>query len=201
MRRAVVVAASLCLVVAVIVAACGKPAPPPPTEAQKRVIDKSKLQMFAPLPPLRSRGPRAPPPRRWWFSDGCSSTSPGSPGSQEESPAIPAMTWRSTALTASRPPTATRVSLGDRNSPTVFNAAAHFTQFWDGTAPGCRGASEGPRPQPRGDGDVVRARGRRGARVDARVASGPVQEGVSQRQDTRQLRQHGPGDRGLRAPG
>jgi len=33
---------------------------------------------------------------------------------------------------------------GDRNSPTVYNAAAHFAQFWDGRAPDVEGQAKGP---------------------------------------------------------
>jgi cytochrome c peroxidase len=33
---------------------------------------------------------------------------------------------------------------GDRNSPTVYNAAAHFVQFWDGRAPDVEAQAKGP---------------------------------------------------------
>ena len=33
---------------------------------------------------------------------------------------------------------------GDRNSPTVYNAAAHFVQFWDGRAPNVEAQAKGP---------------------------------------------------------
>jgi len=33
---------------------------------------------------------------------------------------------------------------GDRNSPTVYNAAAHFAQFWDGRAPDVEQQAKGP---------------------------------------------------------
>lgn len=33
---------------------------------------------------------------------------------------------------------------GDRNSPTVYNAAAHFSQFWDGRAPDVEAQAKGP---------------------------------------------------------
>jgi cytochrome c peroxidase len=33
---------------------------------------------------------------------------------------------------------------GDRNSPTVYNAAAHFTQFWDGRAADVEAQAKGP---------------------------------------------------------
>jgi cytochrome c peroxidase len=34
--------------------------------------------------------------------------------------------------------------MGDRNSPTVFNAAAHFSQFWDGRAADVEAQAKGP---------------------------------------------------------
>ena len=33
---------------------------------------------------------------------------------------------------------------GDRNSPTVYNAASHFVQFWDGRATDVEGQAKGP---------------------------------------------------------
>ncbi len=33
---------------------------------------------------------------------------------------------------------------GDRNAPTVYNAAAHFAQFWDGRAPDVEAQAKGP---------------------------------------------------------
>ena len=33
---------------------------------------------------------------------------------------------------------------GDRNSPTVYNAAGHFVQFWDGRAPDVEEQAKGP---------------------------------------------------------
>jgi cytochrome c peroxidase len=37
---------------------------------------------------------------------------------------------------------------GDRNSPTVYNAAAHFAQFWDGRAPDVEAQAKGPMLNP-----------------------------------------------------
>jgi cytochrome c peroxidase len=37
---------------------------------------------------------------------------------------------------------------GDRNSPTVFNAAAHFAQFWDGRAKDVEAQAKGPMMNP-----------------------------------------------------
>jgi len=33
---------------------------------------------------------------------------------------------------------------GDRNSPTVYNAAGHFAQFWDGREPDVEAQAKGP---------------------------------------------------------
>ena len=87
---------------------------------------------------------------------------------------------------------------GDRNSPTVFNAAAHFTQFWDGRAADVEAQAKGPVLNPvemamPGEAKVVAV-----LEVDAGVR-GAVQEGVPERQDADHLRQHGEGDRRVRA--
>jgi cytochrome c peroxidase len=37
---------------------------------------------------------------------------------------------------------------GKRNAPTVYNAAGHFVQFWDGPRPYCRGTSQRSSYQP-----------------------------------------------------
>lgn len=38
---------------------------------------------------------------------------------------------------------------GDRNSPTVYNAAGHFTQFWDGREPDVEAQAKGPITNPK----------------------------------------------------
>src|SRR5665811_1509706 len=38
--------------------------------------------------------------------------------------------------------------LGNRNSPTVYNAAGHFVQFWDGRAPTVEEQAKGPITNP-----------------------------------------------------
>ena len=55
-----------------------------------------------------------------------------------------ATTSRTTASTPSRRPTGHKGQKGDRNSPTVFNAAGHFAQFWDGRAPDVEAQAKGP---------------------------------------------------------
>jgi cytochrome c peroxidase len=41
-----------------------------------------------------------------------------------------------------------RMQRGDRNSPTVYNAAAHFVQFWDGRAADVEAQAKGPMMNP-----------------------------------------------------
>jgi cytochrome c peroxidase len=52
--------------------------------------------------------------------------------------------------------------LGDRNAPTVFNAAFHSVQFWDGRAPSLEEQAKGPPLNPvemgMSDGEAVAAR-------------------------------------------
>lgn len=57
---------------------------------------------------------------------------------------------------------------GDRNSPTVYNAAAHFVQFWDGRASDVE-AGEGTGAESRGDGYVLRGGGDRRIGIDAGI--------------------------------
>ena len=87
---------------------------------------------------------------------------------------------------------------GTRNSPTVYNAAAHFVQFWDGRAPDVEEQAKGPVLNPVEMAMPAEPVVVTGARIDAGVR-GPVQEVVPQRQEARDLRQHGEGHRRLRA--
>ena len=73
---------------------------------------------------------------------------------------------------------------GDRNSPTVFNAAAHFVQFWDGRAADVEAQAKGPVLNPvemamPAEPVVVKV-----LDVDAGVRRG-VQARVPERQDSR----------------
>ena len=88
--------------------------------------------------------------------------------------------------------------MGDRNSPTVFNAAAHFAQFWDGRAPTSRRRPRGPVLNPvemamPAEPVVVAVLESMPEYVEA------LQEGVPERQEAGHLRQHGEGDRRVRA--
>ena len=109
---------------------------------QDVVIDAARLSMFAPLPPSVE-----------------SQDNPGTPAKVE-------LGWRlyyETALSADRTqscnschlldaygteptPVSTGVTgqQGGRNAPTVYNAAGHIAQFWDGRAPNVEAQAKGP---------------------------------------------------------
>ena len=85
---------------------------------------------------------------------------------------------------------------GDRNSPTVYNAAGHFVQFWDGRAPDVEEQAKGPVLNP------VEMAMTSEKEVVAVLKSMPeyvarVQEGFPQRQGSGHVRQHGQGDRSV----
>jgi len=99
--------------------------------------------------------------------------------------------------TTSRPRPATRAPAAIANSPTVYNAALHIAQFWT-AARGRRGAGEGAGAQSGRDGDAL------GRAVVAILDSDsglcePLRGGLPRRGESHHLRQHGPGNRSLRA--
>jgi cytochrome c peroxidase len=125
-------------------AACSQPAAPPPTAEQKAAppaVDKSRLQVFAPLPAAVA----------------------GQTAATEDEIVLGRMLYYEPRLSKSQTiscnschdlarygvdgqPTSDghKGQKGDRNAPTVFNAAAHFVQFWDGRAPDVEAQAKGP---------------------------------------------------------
>ena len=75
---------------------------------------------------------------------------------------------------------------GDRNSPTVYNAAAHFVQFWDGRAADVEAQAKGPVLNPVEMAGVGQKR-RGGVEVHARICRG-ISEGVSRREGSGDVR-------------
>jgi cytochrome c peroxidase len=130
------------IIVAALSAACGKGAPSPAAEAQKPVVDRSQLRVFAALP----------------------ASVPGAgAAASEEMVALGRMLYYEPRLSKSQTiscnschdlakygvdgqPTSDgyKGQTGTRNSPTVFNAAAHFAQFWDGRAADVEAQAKGP---------------------------------------------------------
>jgi len=109
---------------------------------KQAIVDESKLKLFAPLPasvPSKAAGP------------------------QEERVALGRMLFYDARLSRNqaiacnschdlsnygvdRQPTSEgfKGQHGDRNSPTVYNAALHFAQFWDGRAADVEAQAKGP---------------------------------------------------------
>ncbi len=147
MSRARCLASSFVLALALGAAACGTPqqapAPAAPAaDAQAATVPNDRLAMFAPLPasvPAESGEPSEATVtlgRMLYYEPRLSK-------SQE----ISCNTCHDLANYGIDPePTSTghKGQKGDRNSPTVFNAAAHFTQFWDGRAPDVEAQAKGP---------------------------------------------------------
>jgi cytochrome c peroxidase len=130
------------LVLAALAAACSKPAPPQAAAPPKPVVDRAQLQVFAPLPAAAPSAAGAP---------------------TEEMIALGRMLYYEPRLSRSQKiscnschdlagygvdgqPTSDghKGQKGDRNAPTVMNAAAHFAQFWDGRAPDVEEQAKGP---------------------------------------------------------
>jgi cytochrome c peroxidase len=105
-------------------------------------IDQAKLAMFAPLPetiPAKSAGPleaRVALGRQLYYDARLSKSQTISCNSCHDL-AKYGMDGQPTSA-------GFKGQHGDRNSPTVYNAAAHFVQFWDGRAPDVEEQAKGP---------------------------------------------------------
>lgn len=141
MRRSFPAILSLVLALFALTTACKQQAPAPPTPAPAAGVDKSELQLFAPLP----------------------SAVPASAAVTEDAVTLGRMLYYEPRLSKSQTiscnschdlakygvdgqPTSDghKGQKGDRNAPTVFNAAGHFVQFWDGRAPDVEAQAKGP---------------------------------------------------------
>lgn len=129
------------LMTAVLVAACSK-AVPPAAEQTTAAVDPATLQPFSPLP---------------------DKVAPAQGALTDEQVALGRMLYYEPRLSKSQTiscntchdlanygvdgePTSGghKGQKGDRNSPTVYNAAAHFAQFWDGRAADVEEQAKGP---------------------------------------------------------
>jgi len=143
MRRSRLALLSVSALLVVLWAACSQPAAPPrgPEQKPAPTVDKSQLEIFAPLPAAVA----------------------GQTQATEEQIALGRMLYYEPRLSKSQTiscntchdlakygvdgePTSDghKGQKGDRNSPTVYNAAAHFAQFWDGRAPDVEEQAKGP---------------------------------------------------------
>ncbi len=146
-----------CLFAWWLAAACSTQQPAPPAKVE---IDAAQLEMFEPLPAVIE--------------------SPGNPLTEEKI-ALGRMLYYDGRLSRtgeiscnschdlanygvdSQPVSdGVEKKTGDRNSPTVYNAAGHFVQFWDGRAPHVEEQAKGPVMNPvemamASEKDVVKA--------------------------------------------
>ena len=91
-----------------------------------------------------------------------------------------------------------QAQLGERNSPTVYNAAGHLAQFWDGRAPDVEAQAKGPvlNPVEMGMPDEICVVAKL-ASIPGYVEASP--RALPRRRGAGQLRQHGQRDRRVRA--
>jgi len=127
---------------ALLAGACSKEPAPPPVEPPKITIDPSELTAFAPLPDeVPAAGGAATDDvvalgRMLFFEPRLSKSQKISCNSCHDL----------ATYGVDNQPTSDghKGQVGTRNSPTVFNAAAHFAQFWDGRAADVEEQAKGP---------------------------------------------------------
>ncbi len=142
MTRTGLLACSIGLVSAVGLAACSSQPTPAPAASAPPTVAKEQLAVFAPLP---------------------TSVPSASGAANAELVALGRLLYYEPRLSKSQTiscnschdlagygvdgqPTSDghKGQKGDRNAPTVYNAAAHFAQFWDGRAPDVEAQAKGP---------------------------------------------------------
>jgi cytochrome c peroxidase len=140
MRRFALPAIALGFILATL-AACSAPAPQPPAAPPPPAVDPASLQLFAPLPDAVPAAGASSPElidlgRMLYYEPRLS-----------KSQTISCNTCHDLAkYGVDNEPTSDghKGQKGTRNSPTVYNAAAHFVQFWDGRAPDVEAQAKGP---------------------------------------------------------
>jgi cytochrome c peroxidase len=127
---------------AMLCAACGGQSTPPPAETQKPSVDRSSLTMFAPLPasvPAAqgvTNGDMVTLGRMLYYEPRLSKSQTISCNSCHD--------LAKYGVDGQPVSDGHKGQKGTRNAPTVFNAAAHFAQFWDGRAPDVEAQAKGP---------------------------------------------------------
>ncbi len=145
MRRAVVLTSLVLLSLAALVGSCRQEpqqAPAPPADQVPPPIDPGSLQAFAPLPDsVPAAGGSASADMvtlgRMLFYEPRLSKSQAISCNSCHDLATYGVDHQETS-------DGHRGKRGDRNSPTVYNAAAHFAQFWDGRAADVEAQAKGP---------------------------------------------------------
>jgi cytochrome c peroxidase len=143
MRTSIVSVALPALVLAVTLSGCSpRETPPPQTQQPKPSIESNDLKSFAPLPEAVPAAEGLPSEdmvtlgRMLFFEPRLS-----------KSQKISCNSCHNLATYGvDNQPTSDghKGQKGTRNSPTVYNAAAHFAQFWDGRAPDVEAQAKGP---------------------------------------------------------
>jgi cytochrome c peroxidase len=142
MRKPAALTILLVGMLAALAGGCGTEPAPPPVEPPKITIDPSELTAFAPLPAeVPASGGAATDDlvalgKMLYFEPRLSKSQKISCNSCHDL----------ATYGVDNEPTSDghKGQKGDRNSPTVFNAAAHFAQFWDGRAADVEEQAKGP---------------------------------------------------------
>ena len=126
---------------AALAAGCSKPAPPPEAQQPKPVVDRAQLQVFAALPASATTAQGAGDAmvtlgRMLYYEPRLSRSQKISCNSCHD--------LAQYGVDGQPTSDGHKGQRGDRNSPTVFNAAAHFAQFWDGRAADVEEQAKGP---------------------------------------------------------
>ena len=195
MRRSHLLLLPLLVVFVTLAGGCSREPAAPPVEQPKITIDPAELTAFSPLPDaVPAAGGAATDDlvtlgRMLYFEPRLSKSQKISCNSCHDL----------ATYGVDNQPTSDghKGQLGDRNSPTVYNAAAHFAQFWDGRAADVEAQAKGPVMNP----------------VEMAMPAEPVvvktlesmpeyvglfKKRVPERQDAGQLRQHGQSHRRVR---
>ncbi len=126
-----------------VLAACGgPPAPPAPAKEDPAKISQADLSVFAPMPPIVNAAGGAASDavidlgRMLYYEKRLSKSQELSCNSCHDL----------AAFGVDGQPTSDghKGQKGDRNAPTVYNAAGHVAQFWDGRAPDVETQAKGP---------------------------------------------------------
>jgi cytochrome c peroxidase len=142
MNRSRLVAWPAAATLVALLAACSSQPAPPPAAAPPPTVEKERLAVFAPLPTTvpSASGPASADlitlGRMLYFEPRLSKSQTISCNSCHDL----------ATYGVDHQPTSDghKGQKGDRNSPTVYNAAAHFAQFWDGRALDVEAQAKGP---------------------------------------------------------
>jgi cytochrome c peroxidase len=141
MRRAILPALATICALMMWAAACSSPEPQAPAAPPEPTVNPASLQAFAPLPDAVPAAQASSPElidlgRMLFYEPRLSKSQKISCNSCHDL----------AAYGVDGQPTSDghKGQKGTRNSPSVYNAAGHFAQFWDGRAPDVEAQAKGP---------------------------------------------------------